>query len=446
MKKKFRVFAAILAWISMTSGALRFFRVRSAAGAALSAPKMLAGALSPLLTLAGAVSMTLGVWLKAPWVTLAGVLGTIFSGDYMRRVLAPHREFAHAFDPEWRARLSSEQRERLLLRRWQVPFPKGVPSNVRWTRDVVFWTLPGTERELLCDIWQPPEDVAPSGLVVLYFHGSGWHFLDKDVGTRPMFRHWVAQGHTVVDVAYRLCPETDWRGMVGDVKRAIAWVKVNASQYGVDPARVVLAGGSAGGHLALLAAYTASHPEFTPDDVATYLPEGVDLSAHGVVSWYGPSDMAVYYTHAGLVFSATVEGPGKGTISEKLSEKMALAMGFDMTPPAHWPVGITVQEAMMRALFGGTLEEIPDVYRQASPITYAGAHCPPTLLLQGEHDSIVSAEAVRVLAQRLAEAEVPVVHVEYPQTEHAFDLILPQISPPAQAALYETDRFLALMV
>ena len=49
--------------------------------------------------------------------------------------------------------------------------------------------------------------------------------------------------------AYRLCPEVDIYGMVGDVKRAIAWMKANASRYGVNPEKIVLGGGSAGGHL-----------------------------------------------------------------------------------------------------------------------------------------------------------------------------------------------------
>ena len=78
-------------------------------------------------------------------------------------------------------------------------------------------------------------------------------------------------------------------------------------------------------------------------------------------------------------------------------------------------------------------------------MTHVDADCPPTLLLQGGHDSIVSAADVRALADRLRAVDVPVVHVEYPQAAHAFDLVLPQISPSAQAALYEVDRFLAVL-
>jgi acetyl esterase/lipase len=98
---------------------------------------------------------------------------------------------------------------------------------------------------------------------------------------------------------------------------------------------------------------------------------------------------------------------------------------------------------MMRALLGGTPDENPEVYRQASPITYVGPHCPPTLLMQGEHDSLVSAEAVRALADKLRAAGVKVIHVEYPQTEHAFDLV--PWGVPTQASWYEAERFLALL-
>jgi len=73
---------------------------------------------------------------------------------------------------------------------------------------------------------------------LLYFHGSAWYMFDKDFGTRPFFRHLAAHGHVVMDVAYRLCPEVDIYGMPSDVKRAIAWMKCHAGEYGVDPSRI----------------------------------------------------------------------------------------------------------------------------------------------------------------------------------------------------------------
>jgi len=184
--------------------------------------------------------------------------------------------------------------------------PVDPPPEARWERDIAFRRIPGSSRELLCDLWQPPEGTPSSHLAFLYFHGSGWHWLDKDFNTRRLFRHLCAQGHVVMDVAYRLCPEVDAYGMLGDVKRAIAWMKENAEKYDVDPRRVVTGGGSAGGHLALLAAYAPDHPELTPDDV-----KDADLSVSAVVSYYGPVDMRAYYDHAGATLGKAVGGKKK---------------------------------------------------------------------------------------------------------------------------------------
>ena len=123
-------------------------------------------------------------------------------------------------------------------------------------------------------------------------HGGAWYMLDKDFFTRPFFRHLAAQGHVVMDVAYRLYPETDMLGMVGDAKRAIAWMKAQGPAYGVNPERVVVAGGSAGGYLALLAAYTPREGALTPDDVGE-----TDLSVGAVISCYGPTDLRAYYDY-----------------------------------------------------------------------------------------------------------------------------------------------------
>ena len=69
-------------------------------------------------------------------------------------------------------------------------------------------------------------------------------------------------------------------------------MKSNASRYGVNPDKIVLGGGSAGGHLALLAVYTPQHPELTPDDL-----NGADLSVCGVIFHYGPTDLLAVYQH-----------------------------------------------------------------------------------------------------------------------------------------------------
>jgi acetyl esterase/lipase len=72
------------------------------------------------------------------------------------------------------------------------------------------------------------------------------------------------------------------------------------------------------------------------------------------------------------------------------------------------------------------------------------ASCPPTLMFQGTHDAVVPLDAARKLAHALDAAGVPVVYVEFPWTEHAFDLMYPPLAnPAARAALYDVERFLA---
>ena len=159
-------------------------------------------------------------------------------------------------------------------------------------RNISFHTIAGKNRELLCDIWQPPYNIIHSGLAFIYLHGSAWTVLDKDFGTRIFFRRLASQGHVIMDVAYRLFPETDFMGMVHDTKYAIAWMKANAVAYGVNPDRIVIGGGSAGAHIALLAAYTSQNSQFMPTDL-----EKVDLNVRGVISLYGQADLKATYYH-----------------------------------------------------------------------------------------------------------------------------------------------------
>ncbi len=226
-----------------------------------------------------------------------------------------------------------------------------------------------------------------------------------------------------MDVAYRLILEVDIYGMVGDVKRAIAWMKVNADRYGVDPEKIVLGGASAGAHLALLAAYAPKHPELTPEDLIK-----VDLSVCGIVSYYGSTDLVAGYKRYGW--------EGKNMPIEPI--------GADHEHIK--PIGSYYYAGRVDLLLGGKPKEVSDMYQLACPTTHVHPVCPPTLLMQGARDFIVPMVGTQDLYAKLVESGVPVINVVFPWTDHAFDLILPQFSPPAQSALYNVDRFLALMV
>jgi acetyl esterase/lipase len=429
--------------------ALFFVRVRSPAGLALWMPKVLSGSAAPFVVLMGALGALLGWLFRARLAIVAGLLGALLPLRHALRVTASHDGFERAFGPDWQRQVAPDRQARWLPRRWAGRLPSH--PGVRWERDLPYWTVPGIDRQLLCDIWQPPQGVRPSGLAFTYCHGGAWHWMDKDFNTRPFFRHLAAQGHVIMDVAYRLCPQVDLYAMLGDVKRAIAWMKANADRYGVDPARVVVAGGSAGGHLALLAAYAPKHSGLTPDDVRE-----ADTSVRAVVAYYAPSDMRAVYQRFHTTFGTLGKGAETrsdsllyritGALTDRLVGSFSGQMKEQYFPFERENDGVGLFPLLMKNLLGGSPDEVPEVYELASPITHAGPASPPTLLLQGEHDSFHPAPASRALHRKLIASGVPSVYVQFPQTEHGFDLLLPRYAPAAQAALHDVERFLALMV
>jgi acetyl esterase/lipase len=412
--------ATILSGLSLLMGVLLVIRPKAFnARAILWLPKLTAGALSPVWALLGAVGAVIGGASQAYWAIPMWVVGAGTMIRYVWRCARDHKGLENAFGAGWSDKIPPQQAKRMVQKRWTWFLRMNASPEPSWERDIPFWTVPGADRQLLCDVWRPADGYV-SGLALVYIHGGAWFMWDKDSYTRPFFRHLVAQGHTVMDVAYRLCPEADIYGMIGDVKRAIAWIKANASRYGVDPDKVVLGGASAGGHLALLAGYTPGHPELTPEDV-----KGVDLSVCGVLSYYGFTDLLDLYQRMNLEQKEGLPPVPIGT-NPDFAERGRLFGRLDI-------------------LLGGWPQDAPHMYPLASPTAHVRPGCPPTLLIQGRQDSFVPVDATCAHHRKLVEAGVPAINVVYPWTEHAFDLILPQIAPTAQSALYDVDRFLALL-
>ena len=97
-------------------------------------------------------------------------------------------------------------------------------------------------------------------------------------------------------------------------------------------------------------------------------------------------------------------------------------------------------------LLGGHPDECPETYARFSPVTHVHPDCPPTLLIHGADDLMAPVKSTRFLHTRLVEEKVLTVMHILPQTDHAFDLQLPKISPSAHNAFYDAERFMALMV
>jgi acetyl esterase/lipase len=428
----------ILSYTSALMSGLTLVCPRSGWGAALlQLFRPLAEAWALPLAVAGALGGLIGLARRDRQAVSAGLLGALIAARHVRQTTAPHASFDQAFGPGWSSRIPPALRSRMSPWRYTPRAP--APPQVPWRRDVVVGTsrfLNGVEVPLLADIWLPPAGVPRTGLGVIYLHGSGWHYMDKDYLTRSFFRRLAAQGHVIVDLAYALSPKAQLGAMMADVKRAIAWLKENGARYGVDPERVVLMGGSAGGHLALLAAYTAHHPELQPPDLE------VDTSVRAVVSYYGVIDLWSSFYYFQSQFGTWLTG--RNWLERKVEIGLnAFGRRIRFIPPDS--EGLTVT-GMLTDLLGGTPDEVPHLYDLGSPIRHVRPDCPPTLLIQGGHDIGGFVPDARRLHQALRDAGVTSVYLEIPNTGHGFDLFFPRVSPAAQAASYDVERFLALMI
>jgi acetyl esterase len=230
---------------------------------------------------------------------------------------------------------------------------------------------------LKADVWRPPGggsagDAAKGRPAVIVVHGGGWRSGKR--GDFPLWNAWLAsKGYVVFDIDYRLSPPPSWQDAPADVRCAVGWVKENAARYGVDPERVALLGRSAGGHLALLSAYTqGSGP--TPGCDARNL-QNTRVAA--VAAFYPPTDLA------------------------RLSSLGYLG-GMD-------------------GFVGGTHYTVPERYRLLSPVSRVDPCDPPTFLVHGGADQIVPSKQSELLAERLREAGVPHRFVELPWANHTFD-------------------------
>jgi acetyl esterase/lipase len=222
----------------------------------------------------------------------------------------------------------------------------------------------GGGRELRCDIYEPPAAVK-NGIAVLLLHGGGWQS-----GDRSQLKGYGVllgrRGYTCIASEYRLTGEALWPAQIEDVKCAVRYIRANAGDLGIDADRLVVSGNSAGGHLALMAgAQSAAAFEGSGGN------EGVSSAVSAVISFYPPT-------------------------------------GLDKR---EW--------GGMPALFGKGAP--PETMRGASPLTYATASFPPTLLIHGNRDELVPNTEVTGMYDALFAAGVPVELHMFANQPHGFD-------------------------
>ena len=224
--------------------------------------------------------------------------------------------------------------------------------------------------------------------LILVIHGGSWATGDS-AQLSGMNRYLAARGFTVAAINYRLAPRFNYPAPLEDICHAIAFIQKAALEQGFNAQPIVLLGRSAGGQLALSAAYDQQ-----------WMPAG---TIRGVIALYAPTD---------FIWSWMRPSPRR----------------------------ISDSNGVIQQFLGGTPEQIPEVFDRASPIRHVSSESVPTLLIHGGQDELVSPFQSTRLAMALSEAGTRHLHVEVPWGNHGMDANLS--GPSGQITLYLIERFL----
>lgn len=237
--------------------------------------------------------------------------------------------------------------------------------------------------DLTLDVYRPT-DTGPWPVVV-QIYGGGWRDgSPSDHGEAA--RALAGAGYVVYAVDYRHAPRWRWPAQRDDIGQALRWIAEHAVEHGGDPGRIALLGRSSGAQLAFTAAVAPNVPPIS-----------------AIVALYSPVDLEHSYRN----------------------------------PPV--PDTLDVRR-LERDLIGGSPDDFPDAYRDASPIHVASRSLPPVLLIAAGRDRIIRPEMLRQLDAKL-DAQGTSVLLTIPWADHGFDAV--GFGPSAQLSAYYTERFLA---
>ncbi len=233
--------------------------------------------------------------------------------------------------------------------------------------DITYFTAGGVDLKL--DLYLP-RNSSGANKTLVYYHGGGWTGGRKERSVLNLLPY-LQMGWTVVNVEYRLAGQALAPAAVEDTRCALRWVYRNAEEYGFDTDRIILAGGSAGGHLALIVGMLtkeAGLDHVCPGnrDYVWYSgsSSSEELKVAAIINWYGITDVE------DLIGFSGASGP------------------------------------FADAWLGSSLDRV-ETARRVSPINYVRADLPPIFTVHGDQDAIVPySHAVR-LHKALDEAGVP---------------------------------------
>ena len=245
-----------------------------------------------------------------------------------------------------------------------VAFPAGIAV------DEVVYGSPGG-RDLDLTFIRREKDPAEPRPAIVFIHGGAWKFGDKQQFYRQMSQ--LASRYDIfgASIFYRLSGEAVWPAAIEDCKCAVRWVHSVAGKHNIDTGRIAVAGGSAGAHLAAMVATTMGLEKLEGDG-------GHPENSNDV--------------HLAILFNGH----------------------FDLVHYSRIEMGLS----MMTPFLGGTFEEVPDIYHEASPVQWATKDSPPMLFLHGDQDPGMHQSII--MAERLKSLGVPAEVEIYKDKGHAW--------------------------
>jgi acetyl esterase/lipase len=234
--------------------------------------------------------------------------------------------------------------------------PPTVPSDVVFDRGVEYSNP--EDQHLQLNIAYPKAGDGPFP-AILCIHGGGFRAGTRE-GYDSQIIRFAQKGYVAATITYRLAPKFQFPAAVFDCKAAVRWLRANAAKYHIDPERIGVTGGSAGGHLAQFLAVTRGVKEFEGQGGNP----GFSSSVACVVNYFGPSDFTKSY--------------GK---SKDAAEVLPLFLG-------------------------GNLETARLRHIRSSPLNWVTPDAAPTLCIHGTEDEYVAYEQAVWLTDRLKAAGV----------------------------------------
>jgi acetyl esterase/lipase len=229
------------------------------------------------------------------------------------------------------------------------------------------------------DLFLPKKRATDKPLpMIAFIHGGGWRNGDKRGGLRRVAALVETGEFAGASIGYRLTGEASWPAQIHDCKAAIRWLRAHAEEFGFDPNRIAVMGSSAGGHLVAMLG-TSGDVKKLEGNLGKH--KKISSRVNCVIDEFGPTNFLKMNDFPGTMNHLSADSPES-------------------------------------KLLGQQITKVPELVREASPITYVTKDDPPILIIHGSNDPLVPYQQSVIFTEALKEAGVQVTLQQIKNGEH----------------------------